>query len=203
MTKQCLKCKKEYNINNFHKNNSRKDKLHYYCKNCFKDYHKENYNYLKRKEQFLKMKKICPKCKINQCSPTAKNCRKCIRLLQKKGIIKVGKSFGKKEKHWNWKGGKTNLRNQIENLIQYRQWRSDIFTRDNFTCQKCEIKGGYLHAHHKKTLSKIIEEYQIKTLEQALNCEELWNINNGITLCKECHKIIHNIKCVKCFFKVH
>ena len=47
-------------------------------------------------------------------------------------------------------------------------------------------------AHHIKEFSKIIEEYQIKTLEQALNCDEMWNINNGQTLCWECHKLTNN-----------
>ena len=37
-----------------------------------------------------------------------------------------------------------------------------------------------------------MEEYQIKTFEQALNCAELWDINNGRTLCKECHKKTDN-----------
>ena len=33
-----------------------------------------------------------------------------------------------------------------------------------------------------------MRQYTILNLEQALNCEEFWNINNGRVLCKECHK---------------
>jgi 5-methylcytosine-specific restriction endonuclease McrA len=76
----------------------------------------------------------------------------------------------------------------IRETFKYRQWRSDVFTRDNFTCQKCLEKGCYLEAHHIKRFIDIIEEYNIKTLDEALNCEELWNINNGITLCNKCHR---------------
>lgn len=101
--------------------------------------------------------------------------------------------LGKKgSKSPNWKNGKTDLRRMIESLFEYRQWRSDIFTRDNFTCQKCTKRGGKLNAHHIKAFSKIISENNIKTVEQALNCEELWNINNGETLCEECHKQTDN-----------
>jgi hypothetical protein len=49
-----------------------------------------------------------------------------------------------------------------------------------------------LNAHHKdKSFSKIMEDNNIKTLEEALICGELWNINNGITYCKKCHKQKH------------
>jgi len=40
----------------------------------------------------------------------------------------------------------------------------------------------------KKAFSKILFEYTIRTFEEALACSELWNINNGETLCVECHK---------------
>ena len=98
------------------------------------------------------------------------------------------------EKAWNWKGGLTLLKNLIRESFKYRQWRSDVFTRDNFTCQDCGHHGGNLESHHKKAFSKILYEYSIKTLEEALSCEELWNINNGKTLCQKCHGQTENYK---------
>lgn len=91
-----------------------------------------------------------------------------------------------------WKGGITKVSYHIRTIWQYRQWRSDIFQRDNWTCQECGARCGLgktiiLEAHHIKPFSKILEENKIKTTEEAVACEELWNINNGITLCKECH----------------
>jgi hypothetical protein len=53
-------------------------------------------------------------------------------------------------------------------------WRNSIFKRDNWTCQECKVKGGRLEAHHKKPFKKFPE----------LRFE----LSNGITLCKECHK---------------
>ena len=95
------------------------------------------------------------------------------------------------KKHYNWKGGITPLVLQIRHCFKYRQWRSDIFTRDNFTCVLCEIRGGYLEAdHYPKRFSTIFHENKITSLEQALACEEFWNINNGRTLCESCHKSI-------------
>ena len=86
----------------------------------------------------------------------------------------------------------TPLNQLIRTSFKYRLWRSDVFTRDNFVCQKCVKKGaGDLNVHHLKPISKILAEYKIKTYDEALNCEELWNVNNGITLCWECHCILH------------
>ena len=33
-----------------------------------------------------------------------------------------------------------------------------------------------------------MNEFNILTVDQALACNELWNINNGRTLCKPCHR---------------
>ena len=76
----------------------------------------------------------------------------------------------------------------IRELYKYRQWRSSIFQRDNFKCILCGI-GGYVEAdHYPVRFIEIVEKYQIKTLEQAVSCEELWDTNNGRTLCRKCHK---------------
>ena len=69
--------------------------------------------------------------------------------------------------------------------------RNNVYERDNFTCQECKKRGGYLNAHHIKQFSQILEDNNITTVEEAINCEELWNIDNGITLCKKCHKKKH------------
>jgi hypothetical protein len=77
---------------------------------------------------------------------------------------------------------------QIRKIMEYRQWRSDIFTRDNFTCQSCFVRGGRLQAHHIKPFYQILEENKIVSLKQAIECVELWNLNNGLTLCLSCHE---------------
>lgn len=102
--------------------------------------------------------------------------------------LKISKTNRGENCH-NWKGGITPLTLLIRSNYKYRQWRSDVYTRDNFTCQMCgDNKGGNLNAHHIKPFSVIIQEYEITTLKEALECEELWNINNGITKCEVCHK---------------
>ena len=96
------------------------------------------------------------------------------------------------KKHWNWKDGITPLFSQIRNCLKYRLWRSDVFTKDDFTCQECDERGGYLQAHHyPKAFAKILDEYNIKNLKEAINCEELWDVNNGKTLCRKCHRKLH------------
>jgi len=92
----------------------------------------------------------------------------------------------KGENHWNWKGGKTTLKQKIRGIGKYLEWRSRVLKRDNYHCQKCG-KQEILEIHHIIPLSKILKEFNIKSTEQAINCKELWDINNGVTLCLNCH----------------
>ena len=89
--------------------------------------------------------------------------------------------------HWNWQGGIVELNYQIRNSLKYKNWRRAIFKNDNFTCQICGERGGRLQADHQKKFAQILFENNITSLEGAFNCRELWNINNGRTLCKQCH----------------
>lgn len=103
------------------------------------------------------------------------------------GRIKYGTSRG--AKNGNWKNGVTPLMVRIRYCFKYRQWRSDIFTRDDFMCQNCNQRGGELEAdHYPKKFADIFHENKITSLEEAFLCEEFWNINNGRTLCKSCHR---------------
>ena len=87
-----------------------------------------------------------------------------------------------------WKGGTTEISKLIRSCVQYKLWRSDIFERDKFTCQDCGASGCQLNADHIKPFSIVLQENSIKTMKQAIACEELWDTNNGRTLCEPCHK---------------
>ena len=91
----------------------------------------------------------------------------------------------------NWKGGITPLYLHIRHHFNMGEWISKCFYRDNFTCQECGVRGGKLNCHHVKYFSEIVEEYSIENIEDALKCSELWDINNGVTLCRECHILMH------------
>ena len=91
-----------------------------------------------------------------------------------------------------WRGGITSLKILIRQNFKYRQWRLGIFERDDFVCQECGARGGRLNADHIKSFSLILNENNIKKLEDALKCKELWDLDNGRTLCEECHKKTDN-----------
>jgi 5-methylcytosine-specific restriction endonuclease McrA len=66
---------------------------------------------------------------------------------------------------------------RIRNSQEYKEWRTAVYERDHYTCQNCGMVGGTLNAHHIRKFS----EYP----------ELRFDINNGVTLCKECHKLAH------------
>ena len=79
------------------------------------------------------------------------------------------------EKHWNWQGGITPINQVIRNSFEYRLWRTAVFQRDGYTC----IWGG--KEHGKKLNADHIKPF-------ALFPELRFAIDNGRTLCINCHK---------------
>jgi hypothetical protein len=82
--------------------------------------------------------------------------------------IKIG------ENNPAWKGGITPENTKIRNSKKYSDWRISVFERDAYTCQHCHVIGGKLQADHIKPF--------------ALYPEERFSVENGRTLCVECHK---------------
>ena len=51
------------------------------------------------------------------------------------------------------------------------------------------FKGFYhLEADHIIPFSIVFHKSKISNYEEAINCKELWDINNGRTLCPKCHR---------------
>ena len=84
------------------------------------------------------------------------------------------KGFMAGEKNANWKGGKyTSERHKAMKQLEYIEWRKKIFERDDYTCRNCGERGGKINADHIKKWS--------------LHPELRLDLNNGQTLCKDCH----------------
>ena len=60
--------------------------------------------------------------------------------------------------------------------LEYANWRKDVLERDKFTCKECSSKVSVV-AHHIKPWTDFPENR--------------FDVNNGKTLCQECHKKEH------------
>lgn len=124
----------------------------------------------------------------NNNKPKCIDCGKKIKGYLSKRCRSCWVKYYRGKNTYHWAGGVSGIRRLIRRSYKYRQWRSDVFTRDDFICQLCGKRGNRIEAdHYPKMFSEILRENKIKTIEDAFNCEELWNINNGRTLCYGCH----------------
>ena len=48
-------------------------------------------------------------------------------------------------------------------------------------------KSNKLHVHHIEPLGMLLQRHGIENLSQAMKCLPLWDLNNGISLCRDCH----------------
>ena len=58
-----------------------------------------------------------------------------------------------------------------------RDWRLAVWGRDDYTCKACGCRGGSLNAHH-------LDSW-------ASSPEKRFEVSNGVTLCRRCHKAFH------------
>lgn len=77
-----------------------------------------------------------------------------------------------------WKGGINGENDTLRHRREYKNWRTSVYERDDYTCQCCGTRGGKLNAHH---------------INQFADYPDLrYEISNGITLCVNCHDSTEN-----------
>jgi 5-methylcytosine-specific restriction endonuclease McrA len=92
---------------------------------------------------------------------------------------KKGKMFEKGHIPWNKGLDNYSEKHKQRSSVEYRKWRKICLLRDNFTCRITGENGGKLVVHH---------------INNFADFPELrFNINNGITMKKEIHKLFHKI----------
>lgn len=74
----------------------------------------------------------------------------------------------------NWEGFVSTKTDRLKSSKQYKDWRRQVFERDNWTCQECGVRNNKLHPHHIKA--------------KSTHPELVFEVSNGITLCKDCHR---------------
>ena len=90
------------------------------------------------------------------------------------------KEIQKGENHPRWNPNLTDKEREMgRKYLDYYQWRTEVFERDNYNCQCCNKHGGKLASHH-------LNGYN-------WDKEHRTDIDNGITLCEECHKEFHKL----------
>lgn len=81
--------------------------------------------------------------------------------------------------HPRWLGGKSQENQLGRGTLEYQEWRINVWKRDFFTCKKCLQVGKDLNAHH---INSWVDNVDVR-----------YSVDNGITLCKNCHKQLHTI----------
>lgn len=86
-----------------------------------------------------------------------------------------------------WKGGISRLQTLIRQTPENRLWTKQCLYRDKYKCLECGTKGA-LQVDHVVPLSFLLQKNKITSVIQARECVELFDLENGRTLCIPCHK---------------
>ena len=102
----------------------------------------------------------------------------------------------KGENNSNYKDGKTPLYSKIRSCGRMKEWIQAVFKRDNYKDWFSGCTGtrkNPIEAHHIISFTYLLRKYKIKSVEEAELCEELWDVNNGVTILQKSHKAHHNM----------
>ena len=176
ITKLCLYCNKEFKTKKQGKTTSITCSI--VCRNRYISNKRKLYKYPKYLLDCIQCGEPVYAKSIYFDKPNRKYCDKaCKQRHERTGkripIEIVIKTRG--EKHYNWKGGKTEENKKIRTSQDYKLWRKAVFERDKYQC----IIGGVEHG------SKLQADH-IKPF--ALFPQLRLELSNGRTLCIECHK---------------
>ena len=139
------------------------------------------------------IEKVCEICKIVfKVDPYRKDAKTCSIVCRKKYFAteKFRESQSKihREKITPKEVSLTKLMRLIRKSYLYNIWRDKVHKKYNYTCQICGKRGGKLQADHNEPYLLLFKKHNIDTYEKAIACIELWNVNNGKTLCVKCHR---------------
>jgi hypothetical protein len=85
------------------------------------------------------------------------------------------------------------LRSLIEKSPIYRNWKKEVFKKYGKICQICGTKDN-LEIHHRQSMYSILKNNNVDSVYKAIDCKELWDVENGIVLCSKCHKEMESSK---------
>lgn len=110
--------------------------------------------------------------------------------------LRIRLAIPKGKDNHSWRGGISPIAYRLRRSLEMGLWRKQVFERDDYICQDCGERGGFLHAHHIVEFSTILQVLlqrcgNSKLFFEAMNDSVLWDVKNGITLCVKCHKLMH------------
>ena len=178
MIKKCHICKKEFNLppSKCKEYAGRPANKHFFCsRDCYKKFWLETVSKKKETHWHWKggnVKTICEYCK-KEFETRRKGKDRKYKFCSMKCWGHSIKGKYAKEKNPNWKGSP---RNDSRTHSNYLEWRKKIIKRDAKRCKDCGLDNN-LQAHHLKSYTHFPEISL--------------DLNNGITLCRDCHKKRH------------
>lgn len=187
INKSCEQCGKTYQVTSSQAASSRycslactRTRVKKQCQRCAKGY--------EVKKHEAERSRYCSRACANGERITL-TCHYCKKEYQKSRCLSGKSRFCSRPCQYNWKsenergvnnkawrGGMRQLRARVMSTREYKNWRKQVLTRDQRTCQQCGSKR-HLHAHHVLFLST--------------HPELMFDVDNGLTLCHPCHDNLH------------